>query len=79
MTREELVEELNKIKNIKVKVRNYDDGENYIDINIWGDFFKPNFITYMDDSTLCFASNLRARFLNRTPEQVLSVVKALVE
>lgn len=78
MTREELVEELNKIKNIKVKT--YDDPDyEIIGVEIWGDFFKPNLISYTDDSILCFASSPYGRFVNRTPEQVLAVVKALVE
>lgn len=78
MTREELVEELNKIKNIKVKT--YDEPDyKTIGVEIWGDHFKPNLVSYLDTNTLCFASSMYARFLNRTPEQVLTIVKALVE
>lgn len=72
MTREELVKELNKIKDITVEY--YNDNTAMPCIEIY--YNKGLTMSYYDNKVL---SVIGAYFKNRTPEQVLSVVKALVE
>lgn len=72
MTREELVEELNKIKGITVDYYNDNTALPCVDIY----YNKGMIMCYYDNDVL---SIIGAYFKNRTPEQVLSVVKALVE
>lgn len=77
MTREELVEELNKIEGLVVK----QDGET-LKIEIGCYFFK--YINVFWDGlienafVISVADRQTVMFYNRTPEQVLSAVKALV-
>ena len=74
MTREELIEELNKIDGIEV--------ENYEHINTIEIYTEKIIIKYdfSDDLRIGRISGCVSVYIeNRTPEQVLSVVKALVE
>ena len=74
MTREELVEELNKIDGIEVENHEHIDTIEIYTENI---IIKYDF---SDDLSIGRISGCVSVYIeNRTPEQVLSVVKALVE
>lgn len=80
MTREELVEELNKIKGAKAKletISEFTDGN--INIVLREDNSKDIVLTYTYPKTLVFGWCSSMIFENRTPEQVLTIVKMLVE
>lgn len=70
MTREELIEELNKIKDIAGKYYLCSMG-NFVEIRCNGGIL----LCYYDNNDIDIEGMF---FHNRTPEQVLSVVKALV-
>lgn len=78
MTREELVKELNKIDRVEAKLyENKHTGIWFIEILRTNKNIGHYFATYYEDKALTFSECIK--FENRTPEQVLSAVKALVE
>ena len=78
MTREELVEKLNKIKGVEAKLyENKYTGIWLIEILRTNKNIGHYVATYYEDNTLNFSQYIE--FGNRTPEQVLTIVKALVE
>lgn len=72
MTREELIEELKKIKDITVECYNDNTAMPCIEIH----YNKRLIMSYYNNKVL---SVMGAYFKDRTPEQILSTVKALVE
>lgn len=72
MTREELVEELNKIKDITVEYYNDNTAMPCIEIH----YNNGLIMSYYDNKVL---SVIGAYFKNRTEQQVLTIVKMLVE
>ena len=78
MTREELIEELNKIDGVEAELyENKHTGIWLIEILRTNKNIGYYVATYYEDKSLNFSQYIE--FENRTPEQVLSVVKALVE
>lgn len=78
MTREELVEKLNEIKGVEAKLyENKYTGIWLIEILRTNKNIGYYVATYYEDNTLNFSQYIE--FENRTPEQVLTIVKALVE
>lgn len=78
MTREELVEELNKIDSVSAELYELKNtGIWFIEIFRTNNNIGYYFATYYEDNALIFSEGMK--FENRTPEQVLSAVKALVE